>query len=247
MRDSLKLMYYRWPEVLLVVLFMGGSLLLMIEHEKNVNTSQGMSLLMAGVTGIFMVLGYIFQIGFLRTVVLKPQEGFEPKELLMIGRRFLWRIVGFSIILGIVVFVLANVFFSLMVIFFADVDPGLAMAKQMEQVPGWYSLAAAMTAIVLLVRFWVFVPAIIIVNDCKLKETIRLIKRARLFRAGEIWGWLGLMVIFNGLSFTAGKYVEVNGRFDMFVEIASVIVSILLAFGLQIAAVKYVSKIKHEK
>ncbi len=243
MLNSLKLMYKRWPEVLLVILFTGGAMLMMIEHDKNTNASEAVTMLMAIVTGIFMVLGYIFQIGFLRTVVIQPDDHFHPTQLLMIGRQFLWRIVGFSIILAIIFFILANAFLAAMITFFSDIDIQNSIKAPTQEIPDWYSLVAAAAALILFLKYWLFVPALIIVTDCKLLESWKLIKPVKLFKAREVWLWLILIILFNCISWLAAKYIKVNGTIDTIIGAFSVFTSVLVAFGLQLAAVKYIKKV----
>lgn len=243
MKKTLAIIKSRWQEVALILFFSCAAILLMLEHEKNVNAGAGFSFMMAMVVGGFMVLGYIFQIGFLRTIVFEPDRPFQPKELLMIGRLFLWRIVGFSVILGLAIFVLANSIVALMAFTIGGVEPGGDLAKQIENLPDWYPAIAMGVALLLTVRYWVFVPAVILVKDCRLLETFKLLKPLKFFKAGEVLLWLFLIFVFNGLAILADLYIKVNGNMETVITAVAMLASAFLAFGMQIAAVKHVKSI----
>lgn len=240
MKHTLKILINRWPEVLLVLFFTGAAALLFSQSEDSQNTMNATKFIVAVGTGLFLVLGYIFQFGFLRTVVLAENEQFQPKELLMLGRRFLGRLIIFGLILAVVVLLLSQIILSILIALFGKFNPAELTAEQIQNLPIWMPITAAIVSMVLLLKWWLLMPAVIIVKDCRLQECLGYFRGVKLFKAFEVWLWLGLMVILNFVGYYIGTKIKPGEKVDIVTTAVLIFVSSFVGFAMQLAAVRYV-------
>jgi hypothetical protein len=240
MKQTLKILINRWPEVLLVLLFTGGAVLLFSQSDDSQNTMNAKKFIVAMGTGIFFVLGYIFQFGFLRTVVLAENEQFQPKELLFLGRKFLGRFIIFGLILAVVIVLFSQIILSILLSVFGNVNPDGLESEQIQNLPVWMPLTAVLTSMAILLKLWLFMPAVIIVKDCPLRECWQYVRSVKLFKALEIWLWLGLMVILNLIGYYVGTKIKPGEEADIATTASLIFVSGFVSFAMQLAAVRYV-------
>jgi hypothetical protein len=62
----------------------------------------------------------------------------------------------------------------------------------------------------------------------------------RLFKAFEVWGWLGLMVMLNFIGFYIGTKIKPGENADIATTAVLIFVSSFVSFAMQLAAVRYV-------
>ena len=240
MKQTLRILINRWAEVLLVLLFTGGAVLLFSETNDSQNPLQTPKFIVSVGTGVFFVLGYIFQFGFLRTAVLAENEHFQPKELLFLGRRFLGRFIIFGLILAGIVVLLSQIILSILISVFGKANPAEPIAEQIQNLPMWMPLTAVLVSMAVLLKWWLFMPAVIIVKDCRLRECLQYTKSVKLFKAVEVWGWLGLMVILNFIGFYIGTKIKPGEEANIVTTGVLIFVSSFVSFAMQLAAVRYV-------
>lgn len=240
MKQTLKILIERWPEVLLVLFFTGAGVLLFSQSDDSANTMDAKKFFVAVGTGIFFVLGYIFQFGFLRTVVIAEKEQFQPQELLMLGRRFLGRFIIFGLILTVVVVLFSQIILSILVAVSGKVNLADVSAEQAQNLPMWMPLTAVLVSMVLLLKWWLFTPAVIIVKDCRLRECSGHLRGVKLFKAYEVWGWLGFMVILNFIGYYIGTKIQPGKNSDVATTAVLIFVSSFIGLSMQLAAVRFV-------
>jgi hypothetical protein len=234
---TLRIFYNRWAEVLLVIVFSGGALLLFNEFAGSEKISESSMMLMGLGTGAFLVFGYLMQLGFLRTAFLEGETRQEPKILITTGARFLWRVMLAGIVIFVLVFMMSQIIFSIV---YSQFGEGDTSKIDMEKVPMWMMYVSVYGAMFLLIKPVVFVPAIIVVFDCKVREVIGYLKIFRIFRAGQVWGWILLMVIFNAGIYGVKKMLGLEEFDNVFVNAVLIFISALLAFGMQMEAINYI-------
>jgi hypothetical protein len=124
----------------------------------------------------------ILNFGFLRTVHLEGSKKHAPTDLLKTGKHFFWRIVGFSIIYGILYFILKTIIFVILKNI-TSIDTGFwELAKSN---PVLFTLNISLTMIIL-IKLSLFIPAIIIVLDCRVSDTLDFLNKCRLSDSKEL-------------------------------------------------------------
>ena len=175
-KKTLSILKARWPETALII---GLSVLPAflnnrVRVEKSNLTGVQLSLYI-GSSLAFMVVYTIFNCGFLRTVYLEGKKQQSPTILLKTGRFFFWKMVGFGILLAIAFFPL----FALIL---------FAMKSLMSQFLPYlliYQLSITSTLIIL-IKPLLLMPALIIVLNCRVLKSWKLLKHCKLMDAKEL-------------------------------------------------------------
>jgi len=191
----------RWPEVALIVaLALFGSIGLELLGPGNyAEPSAAGAIILIG-TLLFYIVQIILQLGFVRTACLEGDKAQEPMELLKAGRRFFWRMVlfgmvyaGMYLLLGFVIFLTAH-------------KIGIIEAKLLEATAWSRNLCFAISSLIL-VKFILLPPALIIVRDCGLVAAVMSFRQFRLFSAREP---LVLFVVLQVITYFAAVLAPVG-------------------------------------
>jgi len=129
-----------------------------------------------------MVVLTILNFGFMRTVYLQGQERQKPIVLLKKGRDFFSRIFGFGLICLIPYFILAWLIF-LVIKYFTSIDTGFFETGKVN--PWLYQLFFAAPMLILM-KVVLFIPALILVLDCRLFESFKFLRKCRLLDSREL-------------------------------------------------------------
>ena len=185
MSEVFRIIKSRWAEVLLVVVLQVGGIMLMnqivgdnpgsAESAEQLNNMQGGKLffLTFSITA-FMVIWQMLYLGFLATCYKFKDEPQPPARLIIIGRYFFWRMVRFQLMLIVAYMLIAQVFWGIGNTFFKDV-----LGANLTNV-------ASMLALFILVKPVVLTPAIMIVKNCMVLDSLRLLKSYRLMAARDL-------------------------------------------------------------
>ena len=222
---------------MLVIVFSGSGLLLFNEFAGSEKVSESATLLMGIGTGAFVVFGYLMQLGFLRTAYLEGTQRQEPKTLITTGARFLWRVLLAAIIVGVFIFIASNIIFVCVYSVFGDGDIDKAA---IENVPNWMMYVSVYGAMLVFVKPIVFMPAIIVTMDCRVRDVMGYLKSLRIFKAGEVWGWIFLMVLFNAGLYAVEKLFALEEYDNIVVNAGVIFFSTLMMLGVHMGAINFI-------
>ena len=151
-KETLAILKTRWLEATLIIGL--RSLPNLLNHIFRIHRDWGILPSFMNV-GIFLIVT-IVSAGFIRTVYLEQDKRQSLLDLMRIGKRFLWRILGFSILCGLATMPFVWLFGGRI---------GFTLMK------------------LLLAKLTLLIPAIIIVLDCSLSKSFGLMWKVKLLKA----------------------------------------------------------------
>jgi len=163
----------RWPEVTLIIGL--GVLSAVLSNRFRVvksNLSMIGLLLYFGVSLSFMTVHTILNCGFLRTIYLQGKKQQSPIVLLKTGKYFFWRMVGFALFLMLAYIPLFGIIL-------------LVIKSLTSQYLLIYQLSITLPLLIL-IKPLLLMPALIIVLDCGVFKSWRLLKHCRFLNAKEL-------------------------------------------------------------
>ncbi len=182
-KKALEILKARWCEVALLiglgVLSLFSNKLLQIVRGKTTPPQDwiDLSFIMA-----LIVIIALLTIGFQRTVSLEGQRRQSPIALFRIGTHFFWRMVGFGLIYLPVWGILAWLTFSAIKPF-ASIETGFQETAKAS--PFIYQLCFT-TATLITIKPLLFIFPSIIVLDCRISQSFKLLKQYKLLDAKEL-------------------------------------------------------------
>jgi len=228
-KESINILKNRWPEITLIL---GLSILALIMINRIVGEDpekiKPVSMLSALMAMVFMIISTLLRLGFLRSICIEESSPKTPVILLKIGSRFFWRIVLLSILY--LACILAAV--------------SIASILPLGQDAAWKQQGFIMGLNLGLIKYMLFLPALIVALDCKVSESFTAIKTIRLTDAKE------LIIIFCiamaiGLMLSLLPDAEDKRSVSYYIiNIVSSAVSQVLAFLMAVMAVKVVNNMK---
>jgi len=184
-KKSLAILKARWPEVTLII---GLATLVELSHslfgftEPDVDVTKTMFLpsilFILSLTVAAMMLSY----GFLRTVYLEGPKEQTPFDLLKTGKHFFWRMVGFGFIFAGLYFILTMLIFSITK-YFTSIEAGFI--ESATSAPWLYQLCSTATMLIMM-KVSLFIPALILVLDCRVVNSFKLLSKFKLFKSKEL-------------------------------------------------------------
>jgi len=183
----------------------------------------------------FLIIALLI-VAFQRTVYIEGRKRQTPLNLLLIGKHFLWRLMGFELLYFPIWFVLAWIIF-LIINRITPIDS--SFLETAETVPFVYYLCFAITALILIKPLLLVFP-IVIVRDCRLLESFKLLKHFRLFDAK---GLVILFFAFTALTLVWAFLPSTESEMTITQLILRVLLSVVQSFmGLMVAvmAVRFV-------
>jgi len=185
-KKTLSILKARWPEVFLIVGFCtlghGTSRLLMsLDSDSKLIKTFGCSSLFFFFS--LYVISLILNLGFLRTVHMEGPKKHTPTDLLKTGKHFFWRMVGFSLIYGILNFILNRIILLTIIKNFTSIDAGLR--KLAISNPLLYTLNISLSTLIL-IKIMLFIPSLIIVLDCRVFKSFDFLKKCKLSESKEL-------------------------------------------------------------
>ncbi|MHC4533376.1 MAG: hypothetical protein ACYS6K_05435 [Planctomycetota bacterium] len=182
-KKTLAILRARWPEVTLIIgLYtlaeLSHSLFNFTEPDVTKTSFLPSILFILSLTVISMILSY----GFLRTVHLEGPKEQTPMDLLKTGKHFFWRMVGFSFIFAGLYFILTVLIFSI-IKYFTSTDTGFI--ESANSAPWLYHLCST-AAMLIMIKVYLFIPALIIVLDCRIINSFKLLSTFKLFKSKEL-------------------------------------------------------------
>jgi hypothetical protein len=182
-RKTLEILKARWPEVMLII----GLNILSLFYSKLTLKVQGIRTSLQKMIDLVYFLALIIiiawlVIGFLRTVYLEGRKRQSPLFLLITGKHFLWRMIGFTLIYWPVFVILVWLIF-LAIKQLIPIEAGFLETAKTS--PFIYQLCLT-TATLIIIKPLLFIFPSIIVLDCGIFQGFKLLKRYKLLDAKEL-------------------------------------------------------------
>jgi|GEM_PF-1239323 len=178
-KKTLAILKARWPEVTLIV---GLTILLPFLSKLLTKLKYDSALSLTALTACFqlalMVIRTMLRSGFLRTVYLEGQKRQTIAVLLRTGLHFLWRMIVLGLLYAIPLLTLTLLSIRLVGKPTAPGETGIL-----------HNISFLVINIILM-KFILLLPALVIVLDCRAFESFKFLKKCRLRDAG------GLIVLF---------------------------------------------------
>ncbi len=242
-KKTLSILKARWPEVTLIVgLYTLAVLSNNLRRAARPDLTKAVSLLCLLFSLVLMVLSMILHYGFLRTVYLQGQKRQTPMALLKKGRYFFWRMVGFSLIYVVPYFILTWLIF-LIIKYFTSIDTGFL---ETAKVAPWLYQLCFIAPMLILIKVVLFIPALILVLDCRVFESFKFLRKCKLLDSGELVAlfclrmvlpflWVFLRILYNP---------ETTSQYTL--RIVPTVIGYVLGLIIAVTAVKFVASLNLE-
>jgi len=239
-QKSLTILKARWPEVTLIIglytlVELSHSLFGFTEPDVDVTKTTFLPsiLFILGLTVVAMILSY----GFLRTVYLEGPKEQTPLDLLKTGKHFFWRMVGFGFVFAGLYFILTILIFSIAK-YFTSTETGFI--ESATSAPWLYQLCSTATMLILM-KISLFIPALIIVLDCRIVNSFKLLRKLKLFKSKELVALFCLSTMTH-LLWLLLKIPENPETISQYViTIGTIVTGQVLGLIVTVAAVRFVS------
>jgi len=165
-KKTLIILKARWPEVILLI---GLAVLLPflsnLLTKLKIDSSLSSTVLSVGFLLPLTVIRTMLRSGFLRTVYLEGQQRQTIAVLLRTGLPFFWRMIGLGLLYLI---------------------PLLTLTLLSTRLVGKPTAPGQLVINIILMKFILLLPALVIVLDCRVFESFKFLKKCRLRDAGEL-------------------------------------------------------------
>ncbi len=240
-KKTLVILRDRWPEVFLIIgLFTLGDISQSLFNFGEPDlTSTKLALLSMFFFVSLTVISTLLNFGFLRTVHLEGPKKQTPKDLIKTGSHFFWRMVGFGIFYGIIFIIIVTIIF---LIFknLTSIETGFWESSNTNSL--LYSLCLA-TTMLILIKIPLFVPAIIIVLDCRVFDGFRFLRKCTLSESKELVTLylLGAAMLILKALLKIPNYPETISQYIS--RIGTTVIEHFLWLIIAITAVRFVSSL----
>ncbi|MGH2272205.1 hypothetical protein ACQ9LF_10435 [Anaerohalosphaeraceae bacterium U12dextr] len=183
----------RWPELLMILgfhacaLFLFGDIDLPQTPDEQQQFSGRQFLLGMGIAAM-AIISQMMLWGFLRTVAVSQAQPIPPGQLLVAGRWYFWKLFAFQIILMLLLILAASLLQVVLTL-------SLYGSAAVNHSPVWVQIVSLLTAWVIFLKPFYFVPAVVLAKDISPLESLRAI---RLLNLWEMKPFLSMVVIFFG-------------------------------------------------
>ncbi len=242
-QKTLAILRARWPEVTLIVgLFtlVGLSYSLFGFTEPDVTKPFFLPsiLFILSLAVVSMILSY----GFLRTVHLEGPKEQTPLDLLKTGKHFFWRMVGFGFIYAGLYFILTLLIFSITK-YFTSTNTGFI--ESAKSAPWLYQLCSTATMLIM-IKVSLFIPALIIVLDCRVVNSFKLLSKFKLSKSKELIALFCLSTMIH-LLWLLLKIPENPETISQYIiTIGTIVIGQALGLTVAVTAVRFVSSLDLE-
>ena len=231
-KETIAILKARWPEVVLII---GLDVLMMLVNKLHlwltgIGSFLGLINLICLIALVVIIALLI--VAFQRTVYIGSRKRQTPLNLLLIGKHFLWRFMGFELLFFPICWVLAWIIF-LVINRITPIDT--SFLETAKTVPFVYYLCFAIAALILIKPLLLVFP-IVIVRDCRLLESFKLLKHFRLFDAK---GLVILFLVFTALTVMWAFLPSIESEMTITLLILRVLLSVVQSFmGLMLAVME---------
>ena len=239
-KKTLAILKARWPEVALII----GLNILSVFFNKLFRTAGPDSMSMLFLIPIvflllLMVVSTMLRLGFLRTVYLQGQTRQLPLVLLKIGKHFFWRMVGLGLLYMIAYFILAWLIF-LIVKQLISIDTTFFQTAKVARLAYQLFFVPAM---LILIKPVLLMPALIVVLDCGILKSFKLLKQCKLLDAKEL---VILFFVPMALTFLWAFLPKLNGvetTSQYILTIVPTVINYFIWLMIAVTAVRFVASL----
>lgn len=241
-QKTLAILRIRLPEVALIVgLFtlveLSHSLFGFTEPDVDITKTSFLPsiLFILSLAVVSMILSY----GFLRTVYLEGPKEQTPMYLLKTGKHFFWRMFGFNFFYAGLYFILTMLIFSITK-YFTSINTGFI--ESAKSAPLLYQLCST-TAMLIMMKVYLFIPALIVVLDCRVVNSFKLLSKFKLFKSKELVALFCLSMVIH-LLWLLLKIPENPETISQYIiTIVTIVIGQVLGLTVTVAAVRFVSSL----
>ena len=185
------------------------------------------------------IISMILYYGFLRTVHLEGPKEQTPMDLLKTGKHFFWRMVGFGFIYAGLYFILTWIIFSITK-YFTSTNTGFF--ESAKSAPWLYQLCST-AAMLIMIKVSLFIPALILVLDCRVINSFKLLSKFRLFKSKELVALFCLCTVMP-LGWVLLKIPENPETISQYIiTIGTIVTGQVLGLIVTVTAVRFVSSL----
>lgn len=242
-QKTLAILRARWPEVTLIVglytlVELSYSLFGFTEPDVTKTWFLPSILFILSLTVVSMMLSN----GFLRTIHLEGPKEQTPLDLLKTGKHFFWRMVAFGFIYAGLYFILTVPIFSITK-YFTSTNTGFI--ESATSAPWLYQLCST-AAMLIMMKVSLFIPALIIVLDCRVVNSFKLLRRFKLFKSKELVALfcLGTVIHLLWLLLKIPENPETISQY--IIKIGTIVTGQALGLIVTVTAVRFVSSLDLE-
>lgn len=236
-KRTLAILKARWPEVILIIgltilLPFLSKLLTKLKHDSVLNLTVLASCFSLALSLITIVL----RSGFLRTVYLEGRKRQTIAVLLRTGLHFLWRMI----VLGLLYFIplLTLTLLSTRLV-------GKPTAPGETDILHNISLLVLIINIILM-KFILLLPALVIVLDCRVFESFKFLKKCRLRDARELIVLFCFKMAFPYLWMFSLKLYGTTTTPQFIFRIVTSIITCFIGLIIAVMAVRFVASLNLE-
>ena len=174
-KETIAILKARWPEVTFIigfgflVSFFGG----ILESYQAYRSWKGVTFI------ALLLIEIMIYLGFLRAVSLASNKRQSLRNLLYKGKHFFWRFCGLGLVYFIVLVLITQAIF-----FIIKIAPPINGSLK-EAAPVVRLLCLSLTKLIL-IKLYLFIPALIIVLDCEANESFKFFRQCKLSEAKEL-------------------------------------------------------------
>jgi hypothetical protein len=180
-KKTLTIFKARWPETILII---GLTILLpflrKLPTKLNYRSALDLMVLPTFVLVALIVITIVLRLGFVRTVYLEGQKRQPIPVLLWTGLHFLWRMIVLGSLYGIPLVILMLLSIRLLGKGVergeTDIGHNIFLIRRL----------LVLVAYIILMKFILLIPALILVLDCRAFESFKFLKKCRLRDAKEL-------------------------------------------------------------
>jgi len=242
-QKTLAILKNRWPEVTLIV---GLYTLAELSHSLFGFTEPDVTKTLF-LPSIFFILSLavvsmILYYGFLRTIHLEGPKEQTPMDLLKTGKHFFWRMVGFGFIYVAIYFILTGLIFFI-IKYFTSTNTGFI--ESAKSAPWLYQLCSTAATLVM-IKVSLFIPALILVLDCRVFNSFKLLSKFKLFKSKELVALFCLSTVIH-LLWLLLKIPENPETIPQYIiTIGTIVTGQVLGLIVTVTAVRFVSSLNLE-
>jgi hypothetical protein len=193
MLNTLRIIKARWPEVMLIT---GLQALIAVAFGEARSAADKQQVEILGLiailcTGLWL-LSTMLTIGFARSVFIDGSMAYQPWTLVEIGYKFFWRIFA-VLVIAFCVGVVLSVGISFLLL-------QCGISEDMLQKPV-ISITVSFAILILIAKLILLCPALIMVTNCGVFESIHYCRNFSLLRLGKLlivfFVWVSVFTVIN--------------------------------------------------
>ena len=224
-KETIAILKARWPEVsFLIILYSLFPLGIFLPDMYPSAQSCFIFTLFLLSISLIPLLNVLFLIGFIRTAYTKGPKRHSILALLQVGKHFLLRILYICLILGILIWSLGR--------------PFSLITKHSMLIKLCFLLAS-----LIFIKYLLFLPAIIIVYDCRFSKIFGLMKKCKLSDVRELIALFLVSAALASLWKTSSELKDVGKTLDYALTIVLMVLVYFIWFVIWLIATRYVGSL----